>query len=93
MRAALVRGRARAVALVSVVCAIAGWCAGPAFAASSSISVADATAAAEQAVPVDLTFSGTNGQSSSADVEAVVRPAGGLGCQSSYQDDVSAVGG
>jgi hypothetical protein len=54
--------------------------------------VASPTAAPEQAVPVDLTFSGTNNQSGAAEVEAVVRPAGGLSCQSSYQDDLAAVG-
>ncbi len=66
--------------------------AGPASAATSTITVASPTAAPEQAVPVDLTFSGTNNQSGSAEVEAVVRPAGGLACQSSYQDDLAAVG-
>jgi len=54
--------------------------------------VASDTAAPEQAVPVDLTFSGTNDLAGSAEVEAVVRPAGGLACQNSYQDDLSAVG-
>src|SRR5689334_2533309 len=66
--------------------------AAPASAATSTITVASPTAAPEQAVPVDLTFSGTNNQSGSAEVEAVVRPAGGLACQSSYQDDLAAVG-
>src|SRR5438552_2714003 len=64
----------------------------PAIAATSTITVASPTAAPEQAVPVDLTFSGTNNQSGSAEVEAVARPAGGLSCQSSYQDDLAAVG-
>ncbi|HJS93290.1 MAG TPA: hypothetical protein VJ741_03435 [Solirubrobacteraceae bacterium] len=66
--------------------------AAPAIAATSTITVASATATPEQAVPVDLTFSGTNNQSGAAEVEAVVRPAGGLSCQSSYQDDLAAVG-
>jgi hypothetical protein len=66
--------------------------AAPAIAATSTITVASPTAAPEQAVPVDLTFTGTNNQSGSAEVEAVVRPAGGLSCQSSYQDDLAAVG-
>jgi hypothetical protein len=66
--------------------------AAPAIAATSTITVASPTAVPEQAVPVDLTFSGTNNQSGSAEVEAVVRPAGGLSCQSSYQDDLAAVG-
>jgi hypothetical protein len=51
-------------------------------AATSTISVANATTTPEQAVPVDLTFSGTNGSTGNATVDAVVRPAGGLGCQS-----------
>ena len=66
--------------------------AAPANAATSTITVASPIAAPEQAVPVDLTFTGTNNQSGSAEVEAVVRPAGGLSCQSSYQDDLAAVG-
>jgi hypothetical protein len=66
--------------------------AAPAIAATSTITVASPTAAPEQAVPVDLTFSGTNNQPGSAEVEAVVRPAGGLSCQSSYHDDLAAVG-
>lgn len=66
--------------------------AAPAVAATSTITVASPTAAPEQAVPVDLTFSGTNNQSGLAEVEAVVRPAGGLSCQRSYQDDLAAVG-
>lgn len=64
----------------------------PAIAATSTITVASPTAAPEQAVPVDLTFSGTNNESGAAEIEAVVRPAGGLACQSSYQDDLAAVG-
>src|ERR1700751_5847629 len=66
--------------------------AAPAIAATSTITVASPTAAPEQAVPGDLTFSGTNNQAGSAEVEAVVRPAGGLSCQSSYEDDLAAVG-
>jgi hypothetical protein len=63
-----------------------------AMAATSTISATDNTSQAEQAVPVDLTFSGTNGTGSSAHVDAVVRPAGGLACQSSYQEDLSTLG-
>src|SRR5579875_1972154 len=64
----------------------------PALAATSSISVTNNTANPEQAVPVDLTLSGTNGSAATAEVEAVVRPAGGLACQSSYGEDVSTLG-
>jgi len=81
-----------AIAACVLATATALAVAAPASAATSTITVASPTAAPEQAVPVDLTFSGTNNQSGSAEVEAVVRPAGGLSCQSSYQDDVAALG-
>jgi hypothetical protein len=61
----------------------------PAMAATSSITVAATTPTPEQAIPVDLTFSGTNALAASAEVEAIVRPAGGLSCLSSYQEDTS----
>jgi hypothetical protein len=93
MRVRLLPRVARGAALVAAVSTVAaGAVATPAMAATSTISVASGTTAPEQAVPVDLTFSGTNNLAGSAEVEAVVRPAGGLGCQSSYQDDQSAVG-
>jgi hypothetical protein len=93
MRVRLVPRAARGAMLVAAVTTVAaGGVATPAMAATSTISVANDTAAPEQAVPVDLTFSGTNNLPGSAEVEAVVRPAGGLACQSSYQDDLSAVG-
>ena len=81
-----------AIAACVLATATALALAAPALAASSTITVASPTAAPEQAVPVDLTFTGTNNQSGSAEVEAVVRPAGGLSCQSSYPDDRAAVG-
>jgi hypothetical protein len=85
--------RVRALSLATVLATASALAvAAPAIAATSTITVASPTAAPEQAVPVDLTFSGTNNQSGSAEVEAVVRPAGGLSCQASYQDDVAAVG-
>jgi hypothetical protein len=93
MGAQLVPRYARgAIAAFVFAAAAALTVAAPAIAATSTITVASPTAAPEQAVPVDLTFSGTNNQSGSAEVEAVVRPAGGLSCQSSYQDDLAAVG-
>ena len=93
MGAQLVPRYARgAIAAFVFAAAAALTLAAPAIAATSTITVASPTAAPEQAVPVDLTFSGTNNQSGSAEVEAVVRPAGGLSCQSSYQDDLAAVG-
>ncbi|MGA9860047.1 MAG: hypothetical protein WBQ18_19435 [Solirubrobacteraceae bacterium] len=76
-----------------VTTAAIGCLASPAMAATtSSITVSNQTATPEQAVPVDLSFSGTNATAATAEIEAVVRPAGGLACQSSYQDDVAAVG-
>jgi hypothetical protein len=94
MRLRFVPRRARGPVAAVVISTVAACCfAGPAMAGTSTITVANATATPEQAVPVDLTFSGTNGQAGSSEVQAVIRPAGGLPCQSSYQDDVSAVGG
>jgi hypothetical protein len=93
MRVRLVPRAARGAVLVAAVTTVAaGGFATPAMAATSTISVTTDTTAPEQAVPVDLTFSGTNNLAGSAEVEAVARPAGGLACQSSYQDDLSAVG-
>jgi hypothetical protein len=93
MRVRLMPRAARGAMLVAALATVAaGGFATPAMAATSTISAANDTTAPEQAVPVDLTFSGTNNLAGSAEVEAVVRPAGGLACQSSYQDDLSAVG-
>jgi hypothetical protein len=69
--------------------AIAVGVAAPAMADTSSITAASSTTTPEQAVPVDLTFSGTNALTGNAEVEAVVRPAGGLACLASYQEDTS----
>jgi hypothetical protein len=79
--------RTLAVAVATGVAAV-GY-ATPALADTSSITVASATAVPEQAVPVDLTFSGTNTLTDNAEVEAIVRPAGGLSCLTSYQEDTS----
>lgn len=77
-------------AVTALACALtAAVFAVPAMADTSSITVAATTAAPEQAVPVDLTFSGTNALTVNAEVEAVVRPAGGLACLSSYQEDTT----
>jgi hypothetical protein len=69
--------------------ALAGALAAPAMADTSSIAVASTTATPEQAFPVDLSFSGTNALTGPAEVEAIVRPAGGPACQTSYQEDTS----
>lgn len=93
MRVGLVPRAARGAALAAAVTTVAAGClATSAMAATSTISVTNNTATPEQAVPVDLTFAGTNGSTDNAQVDAVVRPAGGLGCQATYQEDVSTLG-
>lgn len=86
--------RARQGLIAVAVCAGAAVSASPAMAVTtpSTISAVNNTTTPEQAVPVDLTFSGTNGTGPSADVLVVVRPAGGLACQSTYQEDISTLG-
>jgi hypothetical protein len=74
---------------VIVTAALAGGLAAPAMADGSSIAVATTTAAPEQAFPVDLGFSGTNALTGAAEVEAIVRPAGGPACETSYQEDTT----
>lgn len=59
-------------------------------AATDSLTVTVATATPEQAVPVTLQFSGSATQASS--LLAVARPAGGIGCQPTYESDTSAAG-
>jgi hypothetical protein len=85
------------IALIAVTAvltaAIAIGFAAPAMAATSSIAVATSTTTPEQAIPVDLSFSGTNALAGNAEVEALVRPAGGPACLSSYQEDFSTFGG
>ena len=72
---------------------LAGALAAPAMADTSSIAVASTTVTPEQAFPVDLNFSGTNALTGAAEVEAIVRPAGGPACQTSYQEDTSTFAG
>jgi hypothetical protein len=94
MHAGSAARRARQGLIAVVVCAGAAVSASPAMATPlSTITAVNNTTTPEQAVPVDLTFSGTNGTGSSADLLAVVRPAGGLACQSTYQEDISTLGG
>jgi hypothetical protein len=81
---------AAAAAVVAVVLVFAA----PAWASSSlQISVAPTP---EQAVPVQLTFSGYADPSQAAGqdtwLSATVRPAGGLPCQATYNQDQSAAG-
>jgi hypothetical protein len=78
-----------AVIVTAATAALAGGLAAPAMADTSSITVATATASPEQSFPVDLSFSGTNALAGAAEVEAIVRPAGGPACESSYQEDTT----
>ncbi len=79
--------RRLSAAVIVTIAASAAAFAAPAMADTSSITVATTTASPEQAFPVDLSFSGTNALAGAAEVEAIVRPAGGPACQASYQDD------
>ena len=81
------------VPVVIVTAGLAGGLAAPAMADSSSIAVTTTTATPEQAFPVDLSFSGTNALAGAAEVEAIVRPAGGPACESSYQEDTTTLPG
>jgi hypothetical protein len=79
-----------AVIATALTAALAGGLAAPAVAAdTSSITVATSTTSPEQAFPVDVSFSGTNALTGAAEVEAIVRPAGGPACQTSYQEDTA----
>lgn len=78
-----------AVIVTALTAALAGALAAPALADSSSITVATATTTPEQTFPVDLTFSGTDALTGAAEVEAIIRPAGGPACESSYQEDTT----
>lgn len=80
---------ARRLSAVVTVAAFAAAFAAPAMADTSSITLATSTANPEQALPVDLSFSGNNAVAGAAEVEAIVRPAGGPACQTSYEEDTS----
>lgn len=87
------RGQVKSAAVVAVVVGVLGWAA-PAWAASSlQISVSSTP---EQSVPVQLTFSGYADPNQFGNQDALlsaeVRPAGGLPCQATYNQDVSAAG-
>jgi hypothetical protein len=81
--------RRLSAAVVLTVAAFAVAFTAPAMADTSSIAVATTTVTPEQALPVDLSFSGTNALTGPAEVEAILRPAGGPACQTSYQEDTS----
>ncbi|MFZ0043644.1 MAG: hypothetical protein WAK93_20210 [Solirubrobacteraceae bacterium] len=77
--------------LVAAICAAAAAVsASPAIAAT--VSASTPTATPEQAVPVQLSFSGTADPPSNSNLDVVVRPAGGLPCQATYESDQSAAG-
>jgi hypothetical protein len=83
------RARARvAIAVVSVL-ASAGLAAG---ANAATIAVTATTPNPEQAIPVGLSFTGSADPGASSNLEAVVRPAGGIACQPDYASDLSAAG-
>jgi hypothetical protein len=85
--------RTLSAAVVVAFAAFAVAFAAPAMADTSSIAVASSTANPEQALPVDLTFSGTNALTGPAEVEAIVRRAGGPACESSFQEDTTSFPG
>jgi hypothetical protein len=90
MRAVAAR-RARARAAIVVLSAVASGV----FAASAgaaTVSVVATTLNPEQAVPVQLGFSGTADPGTNSNLEAIVRPSGGLACQADYASDLSAAG-
>ena len=84
---------ARRMSAVVSVAAVAAAFAAPAMADTSSITVATSTTNPEQALPVDLSFSGNNALTGAAEVEAIVRPAGGPACQTSFQEDTTSFPG
>lgn len=90
MRAVAAR-RARARAAIVVLSGIASGVLA-ASAAAATVSVATTTLTPEQAVPVQLSFSGTADPGTNSNLEAVVRPSGGLACQADYASDLSAAG-
>jgi hypothetical protein len=81
------RGRAAAVVLSALASGLFAASAG-----AATVAVASTTLIPEQAVPVALSFSGTADPGLSSNLEAVVRPAGGIACQADYSSDLSAVG-
>jgi hypothetical protein len=83
------RGRSRAAAVVLSALASGVFAAS---AGAATVAVASTTLTPEQAVPVQLSFSGTADAGPSSNLEAVVRPAGGIACQADYSSDLSAVG-
>lgn len=90
MRAVAAR-RARARAAIVVLSAVASGVFAAA-AGAATVSVAATTPTPEQAVPVQLSFSGTADPGTNSNLEAVVRPSGGLACQADYASDLSAAG-
>ncbi len=91
MRTELARAGARSGAAVIVLTLLAVACsAAPAWA--GTLQITNGTATPEQDIPVQLTFSGTADPGNNSWIDAVVRPAGGLPCQTTYESDQSAAG-
>jgi hypothetical protein len=90
MRAVAAR-RAHARAAIVVLSAVASGVLA-ASATAATVSVATTTLTPEQAVPVQFSFSGTADPGTNSNLEAVVRPSGGLACQADYASDLSAAG-
>lgn len=84
--------------LVGVVLALAAAASATAPAsASDTLQVAVNSPSPEQGIPLPITFSGTteavDSEGHGPFLAAVVRPAGGIGCQANYGNDHSAAGG
>jgi hypothetical protein len=93
-------GVRRKATLVPVIIAAAFGAAAvfpSAAAAADSVQISIQTATPEQSVPVQISFSGTvaaaNSDGDPAGLIVVVRPAGGISCQSTFSDDNAAAGG
>jgi len=87
------RSRRQMLAIGLSVClaavGLSAICSAPAMAADT-VQVAIGTGAPEQAIPVQITYSGTF--DTQGTVSSVVRPAGGLGCQPTFNSDNTANG-
>jgi hypothetical protein len=81
----------------SLLCAgIAAGVLSPAADASDTLRIDIGSAAPEQGIPFPIEFIGeaqTIGEGNGPSLYAALRPAGGIGCQSTYQDDQAAAGG
>jgi hypothetical protein len=90
------RRRALRVATSLIICACAMLPA-TAWGAGDTLQISVPTPTPEQALPMTIQFSGAaesvDKEGHGPELYAVVRPAGGIGCQSNYANDHSAAGG